>query len=998
MTLKRFFAIIISLSVLPLLTDCGSTKKKDKELTGVGRLYQNTTARFNGFFNGDELVQEAIESLEGRYRDDFSEVLPIYPYQVTGDVNSVSQNLDAAIDKATVVVALRRKSDWTDDCYLLVGKAQFLKQEYESAEETLRFMLAEYGEEALELQKIRREQQKKKKDKSKSSSKKDKDSKANKGKTEAEIQATEEKEERKKEEQKSREERRKELDKWRKKYNKAVRQRRKGKDVPLPKRPGSEEKEEEIQPEVVEESPIVASTENIPVTPPPPPPPPPKDKDEKYFLYRKPAWQEAKLWMARTLLQRDKKEEAMRYIRQLNSDGNTFPEVRREVPILEAYIHLENGKRAEAANALTRGIKLQTNKPKKARYTFILAQLYAKEGMYPQAAATFKDVLGLTNDFELEFNSKLNIALANWRGGSGSKEEIISDLEKMLKEDKYIDYQDQIYYTLASLALERGDRQAAIENLQKSLNASRRNPSQKANAYLTLADLYFEEENYVPAKSYYDSTLTVLPTADDDYQRVLLLSNNLTAIAEAITTIEYQDSLLKVSQLSESDRKKLAFQIQQERDEARLKGANVSNTNSVAAQQIAARRPTSANNNEPLFFAYDDRAQKRGMRDFQRKWGERQLEDNWRRSQRSGAELFDDETQEVEEIPETVFSEETIDEILKDIPNSPEEISVAQQKIQEAYFSLGALYRDNLEYYQKSIESLEKLLQRYPDTEFELDAWYLLYLNYLELKQSAKAEAIKNRIITKYPNTNYAKVLQNPNYAKELLEQELKINRFYAKAYQRFESGNAQEAHKMCLEAANTFDAEHPLQSKFILLDAFAVGKLEGEVAYKQALQKVSSAYPNSDEAKQAREMLRLLGGAVASLPGGKEIDLGQFRPEKEAVHYVLVALNPSVNVNIVNQIVTDFNNEFFKQSRLRTAPIYLGPDPNSRRPIIVVRRFKNEAEAIDYYQATIRNKEKFIGGSEYDVLPITQNNYRQVLRNKTVDGYKEFFQQMYLK
>jgi len=289
-------------------------------------------------------------------------------------------------------------------------------------------------------------------------------------------------------------------------------------------------------------------------------------------------------------------------------------------------------------------------------------------------------------------------------------------------------------------------------------------------------------------------------------------------------------------------------------------------------------------------------------------------------------------------------------------------------------------------------------LDRFPDSELELDSWYLMYLNYLELRESSRAEAIKDRIISKYPNTTYAKVLQNPNYAKELLEQESEIHRFYERAYAQFENGAPQEAHRMCLQAANTYDAKHPLQPKFALLDALVVGRMEGKTAYKQALQEVSTGYPESDEAKQAREMLRLLGGAVASLPGGQEIDMSQFRPEKEAVHYVLVALKPDVNINVVTRVVNDFHNEFFKQARLRTANIYLGPDPKSRQPILVIRRFQNEAEAIDYYQTCMKNKDKYIGGSDFDVLPITQNNYRQVLRNKTVDGYKEFFQQMYLK
>ncbi len=1002
MTLIRILGIVAGLFLLPLLTGCGTTKKKDQEVTGLGRLYQNTTARFNGFFNGEELVKESIASLEQTYREDFTEVLPIYPYEAVGEVGSVSGNLDAAIEKATIVVALHRKSDWTDDCYLLVGKAQFLKKDYESAEETLRFMLAEYGEEGLELQRIRRENQKKGKKSPKSKSGKRKDGSQPVEKSEAEIQAEIDKEERNEQEAKDKKQFQKELDRWRKKYNKAVRARRKGKDVPLPKRPGSEEEEEEENnPEVEEPAQVTASKDDVPVPPPPPPPPPKEEDDPNYFLYRKPAWQEAKLWMARTLLHRDKKEEAVRYLRQLNADPSTFPEVRREIPILQAYIHLQEGELAEASEALALGARLQTQGAKKARYTFILGQLYVEQEGYAQAREAFRSVMKLTNDFEMEFNSRLNMALAEHKSRTVPMQEIVADLDKMLREEKYFDYRDQIYYTKAMLALELGDRSEAIVNLQKALNVSQRNQSQKANAYLKMADLYFEDENYVRAKNYYDSTLMVLPVEDNDYQRAALWANNLTAIAEALTTIELQDSLLRISRLSETDKRKLAFEIQQKRDEERLRAATKSAVGSGAGNTAAIRRPTgTGSGNEPLFFAYDDRLLKRGMRDFERKWGDRPLEDNWRRSQRAGAELFaEDQAEEAEAIPETVFSDEAIDEILDEVPDTEEEIAAAEMKVQDAYFALGGLYRDKLEDFAKSTESLETLLARFPDTNLDLDAWYLLYLNALETRQTAKAEMYKNRIISKYPESNYAKVLKDPNYAREMMEKESEIHQFYARAFSQYERENVNEVHKMCVEAANKFDPEHPMQAKFALLDALAVGKIEGKEVYSQALQKVSTGYRDTDEARQAREMLRLLGGAVAALPGGQEIDMTEFRPEKNAVHYVLVALHEeNVNVNVITEVINEFNTQFFQQSRLRVANIYLGPTPKDRKPVIVIRRFKNEAEAMSYYDAYVQNKDAFIGGDAYDVLPISQNNYRQVLRNKTVDGYKTFFQQMYVK
>lgn len=124
-------------------SSCKTTKRKG-DLSPIGKFYHNTTAEYNGYFNADVLMQESIYDLEMQHQDNYNKILPLYKYREASNPKVVAEKLDKAIEKVSVVVALHRYSNWTDDCYLLIGKAEYLKQDFEAAEETLEYMVAEF--------------------------------------------------------------------------------------------------------------------------------------------------------------------------------------------------------------------------------------------------------------------------------------------------------------------------------------------------------------------------------------------------------------------------------------------------------------------------------------------------------------------------------------------------------------------------------------------------------------------------------------------------------------------------------------------------------------------------------------------------------------------------------------------------------------------------------------------------------------------------------------
>jgi len=321
-------------------------------------------------------------------------------------------------------------------------------------------------------------------------------------------------------------------------------------------------------------------------------------------------------------------------------------------------------------------------------------------------------------------------------------------------------------------------------------------------------------------------------------------------------------------------------------------------------------------------------------------------------------------------------------------------------KLKEAMFNLGKLYRDKLNRLDKSVEILERLNQRFPANNYELESWYLLYLLFTDMNNSPKAKEYADKIINKYPTSVYGKVLQDPGYVQELADERRRLNIFYDQAYAKFQNEQYQQAFDQCQQAKEKFGAGNPLQPKFALLSAMCMGNLQGKNAYVAGLNEVMSKYPNTPEQTRAREMLRLISGASAALPGGQTdaiLPEGElYKDEPDDLHYVIIYLDKTAPIDKSRNQLSDYNQKYHDLDKLRIANVFLGA--SNEIPVLVLRRFKDKKESMRYIQGAEKNAQDFLNKSEYGftLLSISQNNYRNLLRDKRTEVYQEFFNQFY--
>ena len=940
------------------------------------------TARYNGYFNADVLLTESLLALENANEDNYNKVLELYPYMGAEDVGSEKANLDLAMEKVSVVVNLHRVSDWTDDCYLLLGQAQFAKRNYEDAQQTFEFMAAEFSPKTIASKK------KKSRGKGKVSKRERKKDVKKKNKEVKKKKAARKKSNAKKPGAKKK--------KKKKKKRSAPGSGKKKRKRPTAKKPAP--KKEITTPKTTQTKPKPkpkSSTETKKKA---------KEEEEEAAvpeddgdgrINHRPVWQDSKLWLAQTYIQREMFSEANYILEELTNDPKLFKELKKDLAKVMAFFYLKRKDFNPAVTALEKVFNLSKDRKEKARVAFILGQLNQKLDQQEASIAYFDKASKISPNYELAFSAKLQIAQSEWLTGRATGEVAIKKLKGMLKDDKNRTYKDQIYFAMGQIALKEKDDPGAITYFKQSLAAGSENKSQKSESYLALAYLYNDAEEFVAAKSYFDSTLTVLAKSDERLETVESYRDNLEEIAQNIQIIELQDSLLTISKMDPETQAKVALKIKAERDSLALLASRNSISRNQRSQSSGVRDVRGGPNaNAAPFWPYDTRALRKGERDFQKKFGNRLLEDDWRRSKRQ-YKGYDASEEDEAPIVQDELSQEDIDKILSGVPKTADAIKESEAKIAAAMLRLGSLYREKLNRLDLAIDILQQLADDHPGNIHEAEGWYQLYIAYKDDGQMANAKIYQRKISEQYPSSVYAQILGDPEYMTKAGEKMKELSNYYDATYAKFVSHDYEAVNQRIKTADEKFPKPHKMQAKFALLDAMTKGHIEGKEAYVKLLKEVVAKYPKTEEEKRAKEILRLLGeGQVAGVRA--ETPSGTYSLDMEQVHYFVIAIkNNSVKLADAKAKVSDFHREFYKLDRLRISNIYLGTDTST--PILVIRRFKSGAKAMAYFNDVDGKKSTFLGdGAEFEMFAVSQSNYRQILRSKTLDGYREFFDDNY--
>ena len=726
---------------------------------------------------------------------------------------------------------------------------------------------------------------------------------------------------------------------------------------------------------------------------------------------------EAWLWLVKTYNEMGLLSQSEPYINLIKNEAKFPKEFKGEFEVLHAEFYINQGLYDEAIKKLSDAISHTKDKKQRARFHFVLGQLYEqheKVGDNKRAIEQYKKTLAKKPYYEMEFNSRIKLALlAEFNERSALK--LKHDLLKMLKDIKNDEYQDVIYYTLGQLEEREKNYDIAFKYYKLSASKSKTNDVQKSKSYLRIAEMSFDKEDYPQAKTYYDSTIAFMKEDAYGYKDIISKKNSLDVLVGHINTIKTQDSLLKLAAMDSSTRndfiKKMIKKIEEDELKEKELAEQAANTdNGADINSNNAFQPTAGNIGQ--WYFYNQQTKAFGVNDFIKKWGnQRKNEDNWRRSnkqstidpwQTTGQDSLDANKDSLAVNKDSIPSNtKSVAYYLKNVPLTKALQDSAHQTILNSYYSLGTIYREQLNNNKRAVSTFNTMNQRYSRNEYEASSYYQMYRIYLQEKNTVKAEECKNFLINNYPNSDYTQIIKDPNFANAVNAKKSEVEAFYTKTYELYTSSNYTQALGNCNEALKKY-SKNDYSAKFALVRALCIGKTQPVDSLERALKSVIQKYPSTEVDGPAKAMLDAINkaknpNAAAAVDSSKikAVDPDAFKLKDSTTHYWVVCVPQSRgNVNAFKTKLSNFNNEFYSVKKYQAQTLVL-----NTTTVVFLKTFTDKTDVLSYNDFILKKTEVFadLQKENISVFGISEDNMILLIKKKNIEEYKTFFNVIYV-
>ena len=556
---------------------------------------------------------------------------------------------------------------------------------------------------------------------------------------------------------------------------------------------------------------------------------------------------EALVWNTRALLQLENDAEAANTLDSALKYIENSKKLKADVYATRAQYLIYQNKSPEAILALDKALEYKTSKYNKIRWRFLLAQLQERDKQYDKAYNNYTYVVKSSAPFEMAFNANLNrIKIEDEQ--SGKKVDRITRLKSLLKDDKNKDFNDQIYYNIANYYYDKKEFDAAIDNYKTSVKVSTINETQKGLSYLKLADIYFADKDYITAKTFYDSTLTSLPPKYPGYNLIKKKGDNLELLANRYQIIAREDTLQMLARLPEAQREQRIGEIVRQQSQQSINQVN----QQTPVDNIIAGidNPVALDKGTGKFYFNNTAAIGQGFSDFKRRWGNRRLEDNWRRVAKTAAESTENMSADPDapigaSVPAntTAIQPANSKESYANLPLTEPLLFESNKKIAEAYYDIGNFYKDELKDDNTAIKTYEELLNHTPQSDFTLPVYYNLYRLYQPI-DIQKSNSYRDLVLSKYPDSPFAKVIQDPNYSQNENDKEQLLNTAYDKIFTLYSERKYNEVLPAIQSMEQTY-SNNNLSPQLAYLNALTIGHTKKLPAFEVVLEQLVTAYPD---------------------------------------------------------------------------------------------------------------------------------------------------------
>ena len=730
---------------------------------------------------------------------------------------------------------------------------------------------------------------------------------------------------------------------------------------------------------------------------------------------------QCQLWIARAYGEMGWLYEAEDVLRKVQVDNLSRKHATLYASV-SADIMLKTKQYKEAIPFIKLALPEESKKMYRPRFQFVLGQIYQMQGDRKQAQNAFEKVIKMHPSNEMDFNARLHLAELK-----DSPKEAVKLLLKMAKLDKNKDALDLIYGTVGNVYMARKDTAEALKYYTKAIESSTQNGLEKANVLVIAGDIYYAQRDYIKASPCYKEATQILSPESDEYERIQHRSETLDELVVEYSVVELQDSLQALSKLSEAEQRVVVDSII-----ARLiRAEELAKDKEEQAAREAANDggPRSVNTSNMLgggvqnrdWYFYNPQLMRNGQQAFRTQWGNRTLEDNWRRMSKAMSTSDDtDYAQATEATADSITNDSIIQQApremddhkpeyyLQQIPKTESDIAQSNEMIANALYNMVSIYRDRVGDQALSDETFHEFCRRFPTHQLLVDLYYMQYLTALKTNNASDAERYRKDIMRLFPDSKEASIVSQPDYFNKLRRMSQEQDSLYEQTYIAF-SKNQYNQVKSNKAYAETNYPLSPLMPRFIFLNAIAVAKTDGQDAFIRELQDMVNRYPESELAAMSKDMLALMGqgaesqvGDMSSLQTKRQeetdeqmIDSVETNWNTERNMASMVVLVMEQDEKKLNQLLYDVALFNFSQFMIKDFDLKQNLNFGKDQCAVIVSGFEKMDEAEWYHNLLTQNTEisQSIMTNNIQIICITQANFDLIGKHFTLAEYLEWNQ-----
>lgn len=686
---------------------------------------------------------------------------------------------------------------------------------------------------------------------------------------------------------------------------------------------------------------------------------------------------EATIWREKTNIRLENEDLALKNLKRLlrleELRDQEYADAR--ATMAQAYINLNHPDTAiqqlKIASAYT------GKNPEKGRYYFIIGQLYNQQKYTDSANIAFNKVIALNRKSPRVYFINAHLQkIQNTELTASNRAEMLDYLTDLEEDRENRAYLDKIYRQIALYHLDAEADSLGLVYFNKSLRATSNLPQLNALNYEDIAEYNFEEHQYKTAGAYYDSVLTNLPQSSKKFRDTKRKRDNLEDVIRYEEVVQNADSIITIYRMPEEGRKAYfethIARLKEAADRASKEQERMANTGfaTFAASQ-------GGKENQGKFYFYNITSLGYGKTEFVNNWGKRQLEDDWRWSDKNKALSNDPAIVSANDSLKIDLVEDQRYELAYYLDQIPTDEGVIDSLSTERNFSnyqLGLIYKEKFKENELAASKLEDVLSSQPEERLILPSKYNLYKIY-EITGSPLTQEMKDDIIRNHPDSRYAELLLNPQTV--LSDASDSPEAKYAELFRRFQNQEYLTVITVAEEQINTYTGD-PIVPKFEMLKANAIGRLQGFLDYREALNYVALNYPNSPEGKKAQQMIaeqlpnleaRDFSTETGIAGGGNWKVVFPFkRQQAETAMKLMARLQGSISdLRYMNKVSRD---------------IY-----NLEDEFIVVHGFRSKDFALGYVELLKNNKDYRIDNENFVILT---SNYKIIQVHKNLQEYMD--------